>query len=178
MSGLHDSAVLVAGRFFVAATARAAVGAAVGATVDEVVAIGVAAGATGVAVGAGVNGGRVGGTTTGGAALHVDVLKWSLISVTSPLRASALPWTVTALSSVMDVIARIVPTKEEPEPRVAELVTCQKTLQGLPPLMNTTELVDAVMRSDVAWKIHTEFGLFAPSSVSVPVRSSVTPPAL
>ena len=178
MSGLHDSAVLVAGRFFVAATARAAVGAAVGATVDEVVAIGVAAGATGVAVGAGVNGGRVGGTTTGGAALHVDVLKWSLISVTSPLRASALPWTVTALSSVMDVIARIVPTKEEPEPRVAELVTCQKTLHGLPPLMNTTELVDAVMRSDVAWKIHTEFGLFAPSSVSVPVRSSVTPPAL
>jgi hypothetical protein len=178
VSGLHDSAVLVAGRFFVAATARAAVGAAVGATVDEVVAIGVAAGATGVAVGAGVNGGRVGGTTTGGAALHVDVLKWSLISVTSPLRASALPWTVTALSSVMDVIARIVPTKEEPEPRVAELVTCQKTLQGLPPLMNTTELVDAVMRSDVAWKIHTEFGLFAPSSVSVPVRSSVTPPAL
>jgi hypothetical protein len=183
VSGLHDSAVLVAGRFFVAATARAAVGAAVGATVDEVVAIGAAVGAVvgvtvGAADGAAVNGGRVGGMTTGGAALHIDVLKWSLISVTSPLRASALPWTVTALSSVMDVIARIVPTKEEPEPRVAELVTCQKTLHGLPPLMNTTELVDAVMRSDVAWKIHTEFGLFWPSSVSVPVRSSVTPPAL
>jgi len=33
----------------------------------------------------------------------------------------------------------MVPTKLEPDPRVAELVTCQKTLQGEPPLMNTTE---------------------------------------
>ena len=131
------------------------VGAVVGPALEAAVAIGVAFGATlGVAVGATdgatVNGGRVGGTTTTGAALHVDVTKWSLINVTVPFRASARPWTLTALSRVIDVIARIVPTKEEPEPSVAELVTCQKTLQGLPPLMNTTELVDAVTRSDVA----------------------------
>jgi hypothetical protein len=44
--------------------------------------------------------------------------------------------------------------------------------------MKPTELDDAVMRSDVAWKIQTEFGSFSPSSVTVPVRSSVTPPAL
>jgi hypothetical protein len=44
--------------------------------------------------------------------------------------------------------------------------------------MKRTELDEAVMRSDVAWKIQTEFGSFWPSSVSVPVRSSVPPPAL
>src|SRR3990172_8459242 len=44
--------------------------------------------------------------------------------------------------------------------------------------MKRTMLDDAVMRSDVAWKIQTESGSFWPSSVSVPVRSSVTPPAL
>lgn len=41
-----------------------------------------------------------------------------------------------------------------------------------------TELDAAVIRSDVAWKIQTAFGSFSPSSVTVPVRSSVTPPAL
>ena len=68
--------------------------------------------------------------------------------------------------------------KVEPDPRVAELVTCQKTLHELAPRMSFTELPDAVMRSDVDWKIQTEAGSFWPSSVSVPVRSSVEPPAL
>jgi len=39
---------------------------------------------------------------------------------------------------VTDASAMIVPTKVEPEPRVAELVTCQKTLHGLAPLMKLT----------------------------------------
>jgi hypothetical protein len=60
----------------------------------------------------------------------------------------------------MEVRARIVPTIEEPDPRLAELVTCQKTLQGLPPLTKVTELVDAVTREEVAWKIQTELGSF------------------
>jgi hypothetical protein len=139
----------------------------------------------GVAVGAGVASGRSGRSDgvpplagAAGAPLHVDVTKVSLIIVTVPFRASALPLTVTPFASVMDVRARIVPTKEDPDPRLAELVTCQKTLQGLPPLTKLTELDDAVTRSDVAWKIHTEFGSFCPSSVSVPVRPSVAPPAL
>jgi hypothetical protein len=157
--------VLVDGRPCVPATAAGAavgtaaigagVGAVVGVTLEAAVAIGVAAGVTvavavGAADGAIVNGGRVGGTTTGGAALQVEVMKWSFISVTLPFRASALPWTVTVLSSVMDCRARIVPTKEEADPSVAELVTCQNTLQGLAPLMRLTELVDAVTREDCA----------------------------
>ena len=160
-------------------------GAAVGATVAVAIgaAVGAVVGATvGVADGATVNGGRVGGMRTGGmatdGAVHVDVMKVSLIIVTSPLRANALPFTVTPFASVIDVRARIVPTKEEFDPRVAELVTCQKTLHGLPPRIKLTELVDAVMRSDCAWKIQTEFGSFWPSSVSVPVRSSVAGPEL
>jgi hypothetical protein len=102
----------------------------------------------------------------------------SPIKVTSPFRASAAPCIVTPLAIVMDVRARIVPMKAEPDPRVAELVTCQKTLHELAPLMSFTELPDAVTRSDAAWMIQTEFGSFWPSSVSVPVRSSVKLPAL
>src|ERR1035437_6185812 len=86
--------------------------------------------------------------------------------------------TVTPLAIVIDVRARMVPTKLEPDPSVAELVTCQKTLHGFAPLMSTTLLEDAVTRSDVAWKTQTEFGSFWPSSVSVSVRSSVAPPAV
>src|ERR1035437_870116 len=101
-----------------------------------------------------------------------------VFQVQLPLRASARPVTVTPLSIVMDCRARMVPANLEPDPRVAELVTCQKTLQGWAPLMKTTELDDFVMRSDVAWKIQTELGSFRPSSVSVPVKPSVKPPAL
>ena len=72
----------------------------------------------------------------------------------------------------------MVPTMVEPVPRVAELVTCQKTLQALAPLMRLTSLDASVTRSDVAWKTHTELGSFSPSRVSVPVRSSVPLPEL
>jgi hypothetical protein len=140
----------------------------VGAVVGAVVSVARGAGVkvvigegTGVGVepGAIVNGGRVGGTTTT-AALHMDVKNLSLINVTVPFRANALPSTVTLSASVMDVSAMIVPTMEEPVPRSAELPICQKTLHGLPPLMKTTELDDAVVRLEAAWKIQTEFGSF------------------
>jgi hypothetical protein len=98
--------------------------------------------------------------------------------VTSAFRASARPFSVTPLPIVMADRARMVPMKVEPELRVAELVTCQKTLHSLAPLMSFTELPDAVMRSDVAWKTQTAFGLPWASSVSVPGIRSVTPPAL
>ena len=101
-----------------------------------------------------------------------------MMSVTVPFRARTRPLTVTPLASVTEVSARIVPAKLEPDPSVAELVTCQKTLHGCAPLMKLTELEDAVTRSDVAWKIQTEFGSFWPSRVNVPVRPSVVPPAL
>jgi len=79
---------------------------------------------------------------------------------------------------VIDVSAMIVPTNVEPDPSVAELVTCQKTLQELAPLISFTLLDEAVTRADVAWKIQTELGSCWPSSVKVPVRSRTTPPAL
>jgi hypothetical protein len=68
---------------------------------------------------------------------HVDVIM-SFIKVTSPFRASTRPFTVTPPARVIDVRAMMVPPNVEPDPRVAELVTCQKTLQGSAPLMNLT----------------------------------------
>src|SRR5512132_843325 len=191
--GLSRSSVLVDGSVCTPAITGAGVNTTVGvamaggvvtaAAVGATVAIGVVVGATvGVADGATVNGGRVGGMRTGGmatdSAVHVEVMKVSLIIVTVPLRASARPLTVTPFAKVTDVRARIVPTKVDPDPSAAELVICQNTLHGLPPLTKTTELVDAVTRSDCAWKIQTELGSFWPSSVSVPVRSRVAGPEL
>ena len=99
-----------------------------------------------------------------------------LIKDTRAFRASARPCTVAPSAIVMDVRAMIVPTKVEPDPSVAELVTCQKTLHGLAPLMSATVLDDAVMRDEAAWKTQTEFGSFWPSSVSVPVSARASPP--
>jgi hypothetical protein len=110
-----------------------------------------------------------------GAAEHVELVMVSLMRVTSPLRASARPFSVTPLFSVIEVRARMVPTKVEPDPSVAELVTCQKTLHALAPLMRCTELEDAVMSDELAWKTQTELGSFWPSSVSVPVSASAPP---
>jgi hypothetical protein len=90
-------------------------------------------------------------------------------NVTEPLRAISRPWTVAFVLAVIDVNASTVPTKVEPTPSVAELPTCQKTLQGWPPLMTITLLFTAVMRVDPAWKIHTAPGSPWASRVRVPV---------
>jgi len=55
---------------------------------------------------------------------------------------------------VMDWSAMIVPTNVEPVPSVAELVTCQKTLQGLAPLMKLRKnrpllLIDIAVPRDI-----------------------------
>jgi hypothetical protein len=52
----------------------------------------------------------------------------SLINVTAPFRANALPWRVTPLFTLMLVSAIIVPANVVVVSRVAELPTCQKTL--------------------------------------------------
>src|ERR1035437_5063291 len=108
---------------------------------------------------------------------HVVVIV-SLSKVTSPVLASARPSSFAPVFIQMDVEAMIVPTKVEPTPRVAELVTCQKTLHELAPRMRFTELPDAVMKDEVVWMIQTELGSFWPSSVTVPVRLRTAPPAL
>jgi hypothetical protein len=102
-----------------------------------------------------------------------DALIVLLSRVTAPVRARARPFTVAPEVIVIDVRAMIVPARVEPVASVAELVTCQKTLQGLAPLMSVTLLDDDVMNVEVALKIQTEFGSFWPSRVSVPVRFDV-----
>lgn len=90
------------------------------------------------------------GDGVGTAVAQVGLVMVSLIKVTSPFRASARPSTFTPLAIVIEVNARIDPTKVEPEPSVAELAICQKTLHELAPLMSLTELDDAVIRDEAA----------------------------
>ncbi len=52
--------------------------------------------------------------------------------------------------SVMDVCARIVPTKLVVEPSVAELPTCQKTLHACAPPSRMTLALEAVVSVDPA----------------------------
>ena len=68
----------------------------------------------------------------------------------------------------MLVNARIVPRKVEPVPSVAELPTCQKTLQDWAPLIRLTVLPEPVVRVEPAWKTKTAFGSPPPLSVSAP----------
>jgi hypothetical protein len=154
----------------------------VGGTVGALVAVGAT-----VAVGAGVGLGEGLGLALGEALGLADGLALGdglaatgdeqdaalivlLSRVTAPVLARARPFTVAPEVIVIDVRAMIVPARVEPVASVAELVTCQKTLQGLAPLMSATRLDDDVMKVEVALKIQTEFGSFWPSSVSVPVR--------
>jgi len=87
--------------------------------------------------------------------------------VTAALRASARPFRVAPLVTVMEVSARMLPLKVELVPRVAELPTCQKTLFLLAPPARTTELLLAVVRDEPIWKIQTALAL--PVRVRVPL---------
>ena len=93
--------------------------------------------------------------------------------VTAPLRASARPMMVSPVCTVIEVRARMVPWKAEPVPSVAELPTCQKTLQAWAPLVRTTELAESVMSvEEGAWKMQTAFGSPPAFRVSAPPTSS------
>ena len=104
-----------------------------------------------------------------------NLLMVFVISVTAPLRASIRPSTVAPALRLMLVSAITVPRNLEPAPIVAELVTCQKTLQDEAPLMRLTRLPGPVMRVAADLKMKTALGSPAASSVSVPVRPSVPP---
>jgi hypothetical protein len=121
------AATLAAATFAFAALMEAGVG--VGVVGVGVVGVGV--------VGAGVVGvGAVGvGVGVGVAAAHVERVIVSVSSVTAPLRASTRPSTVVPVVTVMLVSAMMVPRNVEPVPSVAELPTCQKTLQDCAPLI-------------------------------------------
>ena len=64
------------------------------------------------------------------AAGHNALVMVLVSNVAAPLRASVLPSIVAPVVIVIDVKARTVPVKIEFVPSVAELPTCQKTLQG------------------------------------------------
>jgi len=105
----------------------------------------------------------------GTGAAHVVLAVTPESTVTAPFRANMRPSTFAPVLSVTDVKAKIFPLKIELVPRVAELVTCHRTLQGWAPLMRTTELLLAVMSVEEDCRIQTALGSPWASSVRVPV---------
>ena len=100
-------------------------------------------------------------------AKHVGTVISVLFNVTAPFLARSLPLTVEPPSSVIEVRARMVPVKEVVVPSVAELPTCQKTLQAWAPPVRVIVASVAVVRVEPAWKIQMSEAL--PLRVSVPV---------
>jgi len=100
---------------------------------------------------------------------QVEKLMWLASRVTAPFLASVLPVIVVPVVTVMLVRARMFPLNFVFVPRVAELPICQKTLQGLPPLVMTTDDALAVVSVLPIWKIQTAFGLPCALRVNVPV---------
>ena len=113
---------------------------------------------------------RATSSSRAGAAAQCAAVIVSLISVTAPLRASARPVSETPSFIVIEASAMMLPANTVVVPSVAELPTCQKTLQGCAPLTSSTRLADAVISVEPAWKTKTAFGSPWASSVSVPVR--------
>jgi hypothetical protein len=74
---------------------------------------------------------------------------------------------------VIEVNARMVPLKIVLPPSVAELPTCQKTLQDWAPLMSVTLLPVAVVSVEPIWKMKTAPGSPWPSRVRFPVIPKV-----
>lgn len=106
---------------------------------------------------------------------QVGTVIWLLSSVTAPLRARSRPESVVPVCAVIDVWARMVPSNVVPVPRVAELPTCQKTLQACASLVNATIALDAVMRVLADWKMKTALGSPWASRVTVPVEDRAVP---
>lgn len=110
------------------------------------------------------------GVTTGGtAATHTGFVTVLESTVTAPLRASTRPSTFAPVVIVVDVKETMVPLKIEFVPSVAELPTCQMTLQACAPLRRTMELAPAVVSVEADLNIKTASGSFCASRVSVPV---------
>src|SRR5665811_1425038 len=103
--------------------------------------------ALGVGVGVGDDDGGVKGAPT----THGKFVMVFPCRLTAALRASTRPWTVAPVLTVILVSAMTVPTNVESDPSVAELVTCQKTLQDEAPLISLTTLPFPTIRSEPAW---------------------------
>lgn len=88
--------------------------------------------------------------------------------VTAPIRASARPFSVAPVFSVMDWSARIEPMKLDVVPIVAELPTCQKMFEALAPPLRITLRPEVVVSVEAIWKMKTAFALPRASSVRSP----------
>jgi len=141
-------------------------GVTLGVDVGVGVGVGVSAGVE-VALGVGVVGVGVDG------AAHVALVTVFVSNVTAPFRANTLPSTLAPVVSVADVKARIFPLKVEFVPSVAELPTCQKTLQAWAPFTRLTLLAPAVISVEAVLKMKTALELPWASSVRVPVIPNV-----
>jgi hypothetical protein len=142
--------------------------------VDVSVNVGVNVGVD-VDVNVGVNVGVVVGVAVGRAQTTGAISL--LINVTAPSAdwpsAKSLPATFAALVSEMLSAAITVPTNVEGEPKVAELPTFQNTLQPgvpTPPLLKTTDELDAVTSVLPVLNIQTALGSPWALRVSVPVK--------
>jgi hypothetical protein len=72
-------------------------------------------------------------------------------SETAPVWARARPFNLAPVFKVIETKARMFPSNEVFEPRVAELPTCHHTLDGFPPV---TEEPEDVSNVDSVLKIH------------------------
>jgi hypothetical protein len=137
------------------------------------VAAGVGVWPTGVAVGVGVAVAAPVAEAVGeavGEAVEVDPAQaskptWFVSNVTAPFRARALPDTLAPVVREMLVKARILPTNTVPVPMVAELPTCQNTLQSTPPLVIWTDELLAVV--SVLTVLNTKTALALPWAFNV-----------
>src|ERR1035437_8021239 len=136
------------------------------------VSIGVTVGVSvGVGVGVGVEVGVGVGVRVHAIGVIVLVSSVTAQSDETP-RAKALPFTVAPVFNVILSVAIIVPTNEVVVSRVAELPTCQNTLQPgpEPPLIKVTDEPGWVMSVVPVLKIQTAFGSPRALRVSVPVN--------
>ena len=150
-----------------------AVGVGVAAAVGVAVAVAVSVGAA-VAVGDGVTVAEAVGEAVGEAvavgAAQPEKPTWFVSIVTAPFRARALPDTLAPVVRAMLVRARILPTNTVPVPMVAELPTCQNTLQPVLPLVTRTDELLAVMSVLTIWNTKTALPLPWPFNVNSPVN--------
>lgn len=114
----------------------------------------------------------VGGMVGPGGGVQEANDTWLVSMVTAPLRARTLPVTFVPVCRAMLVSARILPTNVVFVPRVAELPTCQKSLQTCPPLMIDTVELLPVMRVLAILNIQTAAELPPPFSVRVPLSAA------
>ena len=90
--------------------------------------------------------------------VQAGLVMTSVSRVTAPVRASTRPATCTPDVSVTEARAMTVPTKVLVVPRVAELVTCQKTLQACAVPTSATVLLEWVVSVEPTWKMNTAVG--------------------